>query len=778
MSAMRFRWVPHAPGTKWPGPNVIDAARWDDGSVRIEHVYEPQTAPTREGFPDTSWVRRAPYVQELRGLCQFRFESVNICDYTDGACILRYEGVFRLPDGKGEPFARTRTWVTSFLGYDEIWVDHSIAWIRPMRDYRVMQVGFNTVKARLFQWPITSAASGWHERPWLHGTQPLGEPLAKSYLDALTEGIPQEEFAENKKEQYLFGDLCGTSIRNQWILSAGPETVSPSYFLPPLGPPPEELEASGALGDMSCGSSDAVDDYIVDMARSFHERAAYGRFTSGNPPRKWVAKDNRPSAHRPGIGSYYCWGETLWLEAARQGNSTLYTCAQSMTDHMVQMGQCASDFPATRWHRPGAFWKNGEPFGNPEGMPVTDDWSSHFGRTPDPQGLLYAYLLGGDHRAKWGFDLWRDNANFAGFTGARNRESAKTIGMVADVCEWQPEMRPTWQPYLERLVTTQIGTPGFEQSPNSLWDPLWPQKAWPHLSEELRVKLSAWLIKWNEALDSRGITRNQDTEAMGLTMLGAPWGDKPGRHLPWIAHQVHRAEGVGPGAIGDAFLARQWGHYRKYLERHKVDVDLTRTWKTLIPAASISFNDWGNVLKKGTRFTVSTESNTLEFPIRTYPVSGDPDALTIVIQDEAGNKLHVTDWRYTGSLRENDGSYIRYYALPVPVPGRYHIRVGGHEAQILVWPGVESVLMPAASYLVGAPFRLAFRRSPSDMQGPMAPITVRGQSPDTWVEIEGGKRLGWMQEGQWDPNGGALSIIGGNNPEARITLIEPLEVVL
>jgi hypothetical protein len=73
----------------------------------------------------------------------------------------------------------------------------------------------------------------------------------------------------------------------------------------------------------------------------------------------------------------------------------------------------------TQWHDPGKFWYRGLWWGNvrefdlPEGEPQPPetysgrgDWTSNYGRVPDPDSLWWSWVLDGNRYHKEGYELW------------------------------------------------------------------------------------------------------------------------------------------------------------------------------------------------------------------------------------------------------------------------------------------------------------------------------------------------------------------------------------
>ncbi len=805
---LQMTWVPFAKGQQIPtlpaslahgtGTDFEPIAHWDDGSVRVAHYWADWVdgAPVLDwpgdDWPDISWVGSAPVVTELRGKATCAHVGKVVRD-TPFRRVTLFEGPLKQP---GVPdYAYRRTWVTSFRGHQTILVDHSITWIRPMRDYRVMGVEF----AGRPQW-CTSVAdlspfASWADRIQWDGAKPLGEGLAAREVVGLTAAIPTSEFNENRKEHYIFADLHGTTIRDRWSIGLPVDALAFSEWPATRRCDDAWIEASGIF-PVSCGKKDAVDQYIVDMAEHFHWRATPGRFTEGNPPYNWVVKENRPNAHRPGIGAYYSWGETLWTEYARLGDPELLRCARLMTGHTVQFGQLAhgskslipsEDFSnqLDKWHRnAGAFWKLGEPVGCPPGMPESDWWSAHVGRQPDPMHLHYAWVFDGDQRAKWGFDLWRQTINFGTLVGAINREGNKTIGVMSDWADWYPDDRARVCPYIEQLAVTHMKKPLYDVDPGPLWDPFWVNKALPHVTDATRTALLNYVSACRTKMREEGITRLKDTEAIGLSLLMPRSGGWLEEHLPWVAHQVHRADGVGPGPLGDQFLARQWGHLRKALEASAVIPE--RTWPVRVPVANLSYGDVGNIGRRGTRFLMKATGNKLSFQLHGISQAADPAGCTWVVTDTAGARIESGSWLWLqlGPSVPATGGYVGNYTVTVPTAdANYYVCVGGHALELLPIPGCLGVTLPAGTYFVRCPNR--FKLKVPGGLGVLPSVGIASESKESWVEVE--TALGMLPRmviggptSTVTPNIDIIdfNLIAGGDPQAKLVLTHPMELVL
>jgi hypothetical protein len=146
---------------------------------------------------------------------------------------------------------------------------------------------------------------------------------------------------------------------------------------------------------------------------------------------------------------------------------------------------------------------------------------------------------------------------------AANREGNKTIGILADLIEWLPQGWGTdeWRGHLDRMVRAHMRIPLYNVDPGPLWDPLWVGKALRHVSPVVAFELKNYAAACRDKMRALGHTRLKDTESIGLSLVdGRP--EVLREHLPWIAHQVHRADGIGPLSLGDHGLARQWGQYK------------------------------------------------------------------------------------------------------------------------------------------------------------------------------------------------------------------------
>jgi hypothetical protein len=325
--------------------------------------------------------------------------------------------------------------------------------------------------------------------------------------------------------------------------------------------------------------------------------------------------------------------------------------------------------------------------------------------------------------------------------------------MVADVLNWIPHH--DWSSYLEQLVGKMLLKPGIDHWPNSLWDPNWIQKALLVLkNDKMKSDLLAWARVWR---DSMPTTRNQDTEALALSVVaGAPKHLRA--HVPVLAHHVLKAEAVGPGALQDAYVARQIGVYCAALKEHGISLDRRRTWPVRIPVAQVSFGDASGVQKRGTRIAIATQTNTLDFALEGIAsAGGDAHPCTVVVR----GLPWVGDWRFTkGTLNPVTGGYRVSYSVPVPGPGKYEVAIGGHGLEIVMQPNYDGVVCPAGNYIVRAPNLFRFTSDGS--------VKVTGQSTSAWIGVNGTHRLTYGQSTPSNPD--RIDLVGGSDAVALLTL--------
>jgi hypothetical protein len=335
-----------------------------------------------------------------------------------------------------------------------------------------------------------------------------GEVLTSHLPDEYFEALEQQTDSTELKADYArAANLQGVSIRNEFALAVLPAKTTDAeigrlhqVFLqnPSARVSSTAIAESGVFGPVAAAGQDFVDEYntavstLLGYVRSIERYGDYGWGIYGNTHHEELMnfsvdgkRVGRPSLHRVWNNNPYKYISTAWQLWAVHGDWRLLALARRATDNYASVGQVRYDWkwaagdrndpqlrPSVKYHYPGGFYhcKAPVPWGGRDyGMDKVDIDAALTGHWPDPQALLFSWLLDADRWSKDGYDLWLSEVKFpVGST----REANESLVQAITAYEYAP--KPETMEAIKKLATGLASSKTIlMNTPSPLWAPTW-----------------------------------------------------------------------------------------------------------------------------------------------------------------------------------------------------------------------------------------------------------------------------------------------------------------
>lgn len=489
----------------------------------------------------------------------------------------------------------------------------------------------------------------WHQGPFLENNIPkTNNPDNPEWADKYYTDLKKEEGAIDEYSDYTDrADMQGISIHDDIGIYQGnmePRTMANIWNNNPVGScDPGDIEIT-KVSDFGARGTDfkKVEEFLENSILSYTDPKRfedYGRFLYGESHRNIFPYLNRPSRHRIGVSSYYSAGETYWRMRLRGGSDEILKLARRNTERYRSIVQVSYDklacikfpnSPETYWHNPGGFWHRGlwwgssDPDRRPEeghvALPMEYQgghgaWNQLDFRIPDPDSLLWSWIIDGNRYHREGYDLWYKNAKnrIQGIIGgsvnslagtARNLNKMLVYSITAyeyylkhpvlnyTVDDISADLSIPIQDLGQNLMTVPLNTAGID---GPLWHPEWIRRYVDYLVRHYQGTEAEKQVLVSEALKfcienyNSNFHDDQKTIDMATLLIDITLGKYDNYTTPpmvdirikdqlvWISRIIEKVYkgmeedgkwydfGVGDGELGDAFLKLQWGAFVKRL---------------------------------------------------------------------------------------------------------------------------------------------------------------------------------------------------------------------
>ncbi len=331
---------------------------------------------------------------------------------------------------------------------------------------------------------------------------------------------------------------------------------------------PEWCTRSQALEPISEVNNDfkAFEETILAGLSSYNgsvERGQeYGMFIWPDTHTYWLPAEGRASLHRVWQNSHYHQVGNAWVLWLRSGDPRMLRWARDNSAHFRDVGTIAYAEPgsvetAIAFHLPGAMYhcKGCTPWGSEtKGMIRRDTHAGIYGHWVDSDAHLYAWLIGGEPRARDLYALWLNSLKTYGYIGAGvRREANNTLAMIINAYEFTGDadfLAPIWT--LGQTLRTR--EPLEQQNPGPMWHPLWINRYY-HLTRDpeyvpfiLKYGRSAVMGNtWNLALSALAYEVSGDKTYLTQQLNGIKAFP---RRLYRFAGDPYDNYGMGPGPLG------------------------------------------------------------------------------------------------------------------------------------------------------------------------------------------------------------------------------------
>jgi hypothetical protein len=515
------------------------------------------------------------------------------------------------------------------------------------------------VKARLLDENLHKLLH-WHHGSTLENDIPRTNDLANPEWADKFYGLMAED--EGGLEEYIeytgYADMQGITIHDDMAVCHG--AVNSLVYTQlwndnPVGHCDPSYIESTLVSDFAAKGNDfnKVENFLEASVLSYTDPARfedYGRFVYGESHRNILPYFNRPSFHRLFLGSYYSAGETYWRMYLRGSSAEILAQARINTERyrsvvMVNYDERTGDNNGseTQWHDPGEFWYRGLWWGNvrefdlPEGEPQPPetysghgDWTSNYGRVPDPDSLWWSWILDGNRYHKEGYELWMRFAkpaiSFAGIRPSNARLLNKTLVYTINMYDYifnHPVENFTdtigkngidIRDHILQIGKLLLTIPLRQVTAGPLWQPEWIKCFAEFLNtyyiagdgEEVREALISRVLHFAVSNYNSNFYGKQRTMDMASLLVDINLEQKypfyydyyPAEvtidsirlsdHLFWICKTMDAVHsgigletekwknfGIGDGELGDGYLKLQWGAFLKRLRLLSIGDDLT-----------------------------------------------------------------------------------------------------------------------------------------------------------------------------------------------------------
>ncbi len=324
----------------------------------------------------------------------------------------------------------------------------------------------------------------------------------------------------------------------------------------------QALEPTGELGSDFKDFEETILSGLISYNGSVERGQAYGMFIWPDTHTYWLPAEGRASLHRAWQNSHYHQVGNAWVLWLRSGDARMLRWARDNSAHFRDVGTIAYAEPtsaetAIAFHLPGAMYhcKGCTPWGSEaKGMIRRDTHAGLYGHWVDSDAHLYAWLIGGDARARDLFAMWVDSLKQYGYMGSGvRREANNTLAMILNAYEFTGDadfLAPIWT--LGQSLRTR--EPLEQQNPGPMWHPLWINRYY-HLTRDpdyvpFILKYGRWTAMggtWNLALSALAYEVSGDKTYLTQQLNAVKQFP---RRLYRCAGDPYDNYGMGPGPLG------------------------------------------------------------------------------------------------------------------------------------------------------------------------------------------------------------------------------------